>query len=356
MDTTKDAVFRALRKVNYPGFSRDIVSFGLVHGVLMEGATARIGLVTAHLDEATQQEIARAAAIAALEVPGVEDVTLQIGFPPRSQQKKKETPAPRALPGVAHVVAVASGKGGVGKSTVAVNLAVALAAAGLRVGLLDADIYGPNVPRMLGVDRLPPGRNGRLLPATAHGVKAMSLAFAGPDQGPAIWRGPMIDKAIQQFFFDVEWGELDLIVVDLPPGTGDAQLSLAQRAPLDGAIIVTTPQQVALDDAGKAVAMFRKLDVPLFGLIENMSYFRCPACEEKHYIFGQGGGRQAAGQWGLPLLAEAPLEAEVRAGGDLGRPAVLMPDSAVGAALREAATALTERLGMLQPLQFAAEV
>lgn len=349
MDTTKDAIFRALRGVNYPGYSRDIVSFGLVHGVLMEGTTARVGLVTGHLDEDVQQEIAREAAKAVLAVPGVEEVTLQIGHPPRSQQKRRQPSEPQSAPDVAHVVAVASGKGGVGKSTVAVNLAVALAAAGLRVGLLDADIHGPNVARMLGVDRLPPGRNGKVLPATAHGVKVISLAFAGPDQGAAIWRGPMIDKAIQQFFFDVEWGQLDLLVVDLPPGTGDAQLSLVQRVPLDGAIIVSTPQEVALDDAHKALSMFQKLEVPVLGLIENMSYFRCPDCGEHHYIFGFGGVRRAADDWDLPLLAEAPLETEVRAGGDRGLPAALMPNSVVGATLRGAATTIARRLGISKP-------
>lgn len=288
MDTTKDAVFRALRQVNYPGYSRDIVSFGLVHGVLMEGTTARIGLVIGHLDDSLQKEFAGSAAKAALAVPGVDDVMLQTGQPPRSQQKRNETPAPKRIPEVEHVVAVASGKGGVGKSTIAVNLATALSTVGYRVGLLDADIHGPNIPRMLGQDRLPPGENGKLAPAVAHGVKVISLAFTGPDQSPAIWRGAMIDKAIQQFTFGVAWGQLDLMVVDLPPGTGDAQLSLAQRVPLDGAVVVSTPQEV-------------------------------------------------------------PLETRVRAGGDRGLPAVLMPDSSVGAALRLAAVTLTGRLGIAWP-------
>lgn len=344
---TKDDVFRALRQVKYPGFSRDIVSFGLVHGVLIEGATARIGLVTAHLPEDVQQTIATEAARAAMTVPGIEDVLLQIGKPPPSQKARSRAPEAGDIPGILHVVAVASGKGGVGKSTVAVNLAVQLAQSGLRVGLLDADMYGPNVPRMMGLDRLPPAKNGKIRPAEAHGVKVMSLAFAG-DDAPAIWRGPMIDKAIQQFLRDVAWGEVDVLVVDLPPGTGDAQLSLVQRVRVDGAIIVSTPQPVALDDARKGIAMFQKVGVPVLGLVENMSFFRCPECDTSHYIFGQGGAAALAAELNLPLLAELPLEPVVREGSDSGLPAVLHSKSAWRHAFRDLAQAVSERLGIFQ--------
>lgn len=347
MESTKDAIFRALRQVNYPGFSRDIVSFGLVHGVLMEGTTARIGLVTAHLPPEEQQQIASEATRAAMKVPGVENVLLQIGKPPQSRKVRTGVPEPEDIPGILHVVAVASGKGGVGKSTVAVNLAVMLAQSGLRVGLLDADIHGPNVPRLMGLKQLPPAANGKIRPAEAHDVKVMSLAFAG-DDAPAIWRGPMIDKAIQQFLHDVAWGEVDVLVVDLPPGTGDAQLSLTQRIRVDGAIIVSTPQPVALDDARKGIAMFQKVGVPVLGLVENMSFFRCPDCDSLHHIFGHGGAANLATELNLPLLAELPLEPVVREGSDSGRPAVLDSKAAWHHAFRDLAQAVSERLGIFQ--------
>jgi ATP-binding protein involved in chromosome partitioning len=350
MDTTKDAVFRALRAVKYPGFSRDIVSFGLVHGVLMEGTTARIGLVTAHLPEDIQQAIAVDATRAALAVPGVEEVLLQIGKPAPSRKIRTGVPEPEGIPGIRHVVAIASGKGGVGKSTVAANLAVLLAQSGLRVGLLDADIHGPNIPRMMGVKKLPPAENGKWTPASAYGVKVMSLGFAG-DDAPAIWRGPMIDKAIQQFLRDVNWGELDVLIVDLPPGTGDAQLSLTQRIPVSGAIIVSTPQAVALDDARKGLAMFQKVGVPVFGLVENMSYFRCPACGGLHNIFGHGGARKMADDLDLPLLAELPLEIAICEDSDQGHPAVLDQKTAFRAAFYGLAQAVIHRLGISRAVQ-----
>lgn len=283
-------------------------------------------------------------------VPGVEDVLLQIGKPPQSQKVRSGVPTPEEIPGILHVVAVASGKGGVGKSTVAVNLAAMLAQSGLRIGLLDADIHGPNVPRMLRLKQLPPAENGKIQPAEAYGIKVMSLAFAG-DDAPAIWRGPMIDKAIQQFLHDVAWGTLDVLVVDLPPGTGDAQLSLTQRIPVDGAIIVSTPQLVALDDARKGIAMFQKVGVPVLGLVENMSYFCCPDCGSNHHIFGHGGATALASELNLPLLAEIPLEPLVREDGDSGLPAGLDPNSNARHAFHGLAETISERLGIFRAIE-----
>jgi ATP-binding protein involved in chromosome partitioning len=231
------------------------------------------------------------------------------------------------LPEVRHVVAVASGKGGVGKSTVAVNLAVALARAGARTGLLDADVYGPSIPLMMGTDAPPRLGAGdrRLLPFERFGVRFMSLGFLVEKESAVIWRGPMVMKALTQLLGDVDWGALDVLVVDLPPGTGDAQLTLSQKVRLAGAVVVTTPQDVALADAIKAVAMFRKVDVPVLGIVENMSFFLCPHCGERSEIFGHGGGRLAADRLRVPFLGEIPLETGIREGGDTGAPVAAAP-------------------------------
>ncbi|MEC4670218.1 MAG: Mrp/NBP35 family ATP-binding protein, partial [Nitrospirota bacterium] len=252
------------------------------------------------------------------------------------------------LPQVQHVVAVSSGKGGVGKSTVAVNLAVALAASGAKVGLLDADIYGPNVPMMLGVNKQPEQKEGKIIPAESHGVKVISMGFFVAEDTAVVWRGPMIHSAIQQFLRDVIWGELDHLLVDLPPGTGDAQLTLAQLVPLCGAVTVTTPQEVALHDVRKGMMMFQKVNVPLLGLIENMSYFVCGHCGERTEIFSHGGGERAAEKLGIPFLGHIPIDPAIRAGGDIGMPIVVAdPASPQAKAFREIADAVIERINAL---------
>jgi len=242
------------------------------------------------------------------------------------------------IPGVKYVIAVSSGKGGVGKSTVAVNLAVSLALTGAKVGLLDADIYGPNIPMMMGVAKPPEQKDGKIVPAESHGVKLISMGFFVPEDTAVVWRGPMVHTAIQQLFRDVLWGELDYLLIDLPPGTGDAQLTLTQLVPLTGAVTVTTPQEVALHDVRKGMMMFQKVNVPLLGIVENMSYFLCGHCGERTEIFSHGGGERAAATLGIPFLGHVPIDPAIRDGGDSGIPIVVAdPASPQSAAFREIA-------------------
>lgn len=247
------------------------------------------------------------------------------------------------LPGVKNILAVSSGKGGVGKSTVAVNLAVALHKAGFSVGILDADVYGPNIPMMMGVTQPPEKSGEKLLPAEGHGVKVMSMGFFVPEETAVVWRGPMVHTAIQQFFRDVIWGELDFLLIDLPPGTGDAQLTLSQLVPLTGAVVVTTPQEVALHDVRKGMMMFQKVNVSLLGIIENMSYFQCGHCGERTEIFAHAGGERAAEKFGIPFLGAVPLDPEIRIGGDTGAPIVVAnPASPQAEAFQKIAAKLVE--------------
>jgi ATP-binding protein involved in chromosome partitioning len=253
----------------------------------------------------------------------------------RSQEKEG------LIPSVKHVIAVSSGKGGVGKSTVAANLAVALAQSGATVGLMDADIYGPNIPIMMGVEQPPEQQDGKLLPAESHGVKLISMGFFVPEETAVVWRGPMVHKALEQFFRDVLWGELDYLLIDLPPGTGDAQLTLSQLVPLSGAITVTTPQEVALYDVRKGMMMFQQVNVPLLGIIENMSFFLCPHCGERTEIFSHGGGERASAKFDIPFLGRIPIDPAIRAGGDIGMPIVVaQPSSPTTQAFKEIAAKL----------------
>jgi ATP-binding protein involved in chromosome partitioning len=261
-----------------------------------------------------------------------------MGQEPHSQRAAVPAPTPVAYPNLGNIIAISSGKGGVGKSTVASNLAVALAKQGARVGLMDADIYGPNIPRMMGINAAPPVENEKIIPLQAHGVKIMSLGFMIERDQPAIWRGPIIMKIITQFLRDVQWGELDYFLVDMPPGTGDAQLSLVQATMVHGAVIVTTPQEVASGDALRGAKMFERVAVPVIGIVENMSYFICPNCEAKHRIFGSGGGKRLADELNVPLLGEIPFFPGVLSGGDRGEPIVVSePETPAAKALFELA-------------------
>ena len=260
-------------------------------------------------------------------------------------QAPNQQQSPQLLPGVKHIIAVSSGKGGVGKTTVSVNLAISLAKTGASVGLLDADIYGPNVPLMMGLNQQPDVHDDeKIIPLEAHGVRFMSLGVITDANTPIIWRGPIVGKVIQQFMMDVHWGELDYLVVDLPPGTGDAQLTLSQTVPLSGAVIVTTPQNVALEDVHRGIEMFRKVNVPLLGIVENMSYFLCPCCGDKTPLFGDGGGTRVADAFSLPLLGQIPIQPEIRIGGDEGQP-ISLGDNEPARSFADVAKKLKEMLG-----------
>jgi ATP-binding protein involved in chromosome partitioning len=347
MAELEERIWQALKTVRFPGMSRDIVSFGFVEKVGVEGGRAAVTLqMTTHNEEAVEKvrdEVERAVA----GVEGVEAATVELKVsrpaPPGAGAQRAVSQDARLLPSVAHVVAGASGKGGVGKSTVAANLAVALAELGHRVGVLDADIYGPSMPMMFGITDRPRIEVNRVIPFERYGVKVMSLGFIVDTDTPVIWRGPMVMKALEQLMGDVEWGELDYMIVDLPPGTGDAQLTITQRVPLSGAVIVTTPQDVALIDARKGLAMFRKVNVPVIGIVENMSGFVCPHCGERTDVFKSGGGRRTAELLGTPFLGAIPLDPEIVAGGDLGQPIVVArPEGAHAQAFRRVAETVAE--------------
>src|SRR3981081_3236611 len=294
---------------------------------LVEGVTdVRVDVKDASQANATPHRTPQPSstpAVAPAARPGASRALPVMGPEPQSQRAAVPAPTPVAYPHLGNIIAISSGKGGVGKSTVATNLAVALAQRGARVGLMDADIYGPNIPRMMGVTAPPPAENEKIIPLQAHGVKIMSLGFMIERDQPAIWRGPIIMKIITQFLRDVQWGELDYFLVDMPPGPGDAQLSLVQATMVHGAIIVTTPQEVASGDALRGAKMFQRVAVPVLGVVENMSHFICPNCDEKHRIFGSGGGKRLAEELDVPLLGEIPFFPAVLSGADRGDPIVV---------------------------------
>ena len=334
-----------LKGVNYPGYSRDIVSFGLVKNLVASNGSASIDLELTSHDSDIASQLKSSVETAVKSVDGIDRAMVQIKMPPAGQAPAATGAQPNRMPGINKVVAVASGKGGVGKSTCAVNLACALAQDGDEIGLLDCDIYGPSVPLMMGVNERPMvSPEEKLVPLMNHGVKLMSMGFLLEGNQPVIWRGPMIMKTIQQFVMQVDWGELDYLLVDLPPGTGDAQLSLCQTVPLDGGVIVTTPQEASLGVVRKGIEMFRKVNVPILGIVENMSYFTAPGGERVE-IFGHGGGQDEAGRQGVPFLGEMPLFTEIRKGGDDGMPVVVsQPDSLPAEVFHQIARQLQDQL------------
>ncbi len=341
-EVTQEAVLAALSKVQEPELHKDLVSLKMIRDLKIEGGKVNFTVVLTTPACPLRTQIEREARSAVAAIPGVKSVEVKLDA---NVPNDGRTRGLIQLP-IRNAVAVASGKGGVGKSTVAANLAVVLAQSGARVGLLDADIYGPNIPTMMGVTRLPPLQNNRLIPAVAYGVKVMSIGFlVKPDQ-PLIWRGPMLHSAIRQFLSDVDWGELDYLVIDLPPGTGDAGLSLAQSMPLSGGIIVTLPQQVSIDDARRGLEMFRQLNVPVLGVVENMSYLELPDGTRMD-VFGTGGGERLAKESGVPFIGAIPMDPAVRTGGDTGKPVVVSaPESPVAQALRHVTEDVAAKLSV----------
>lgn len=354
---TKAQVMQALSQVIEPELHKDLVTLKMIHNLNITDGIVDFTIMLTTPACPLKNHIEDEARAAVLAVPGVKRVNVRFDA---------SVPGDRRLLskmdiGVKNAIAVASGKGGVGKSTIATNLALALAQTGASVGLLDADIYGPNIPLMMGIHERPRAANGRILPPQSYGVKLMSMGFLVEEDTPIIWRGPMIHSALRQFLSDVDWGNLDYMVVDLPPGTGDASLSLAQSLSLTGVVIVTTPQDVALADVVKGIAMFKHLEVPILGVVENMSYFVCGHCGQRTDIFSHGGGKTVAGRMGVPFLGEVPIDPVVRAGGDSGEPVVIAePGSPAAIAIRKIAANVAAAISVQNvknplPIEFTAD-
>jgi ATP-binding protein involved in chromosome partitioning len=344
LTVTEQQVLAALSKVQDPDLHKDIVSLGFVKDLGIDGGDVRFTIELTTPACPVKEQLKSEAEAQVRAVPGVTAVTATM----TANVKARGGMGRQAIPGVRNVVAVGAGKGGVGKSTLSVNIAVALRVKGARVGLLDADVYGPNIPQMLGVSRAPElSGEKQILPPEGHGIKVISMGMLVPPEQAVIWRGPMLHGALQQFIRDVDWGELDYLVVDLPPGTGDVSLSLSQTVPVAGAVVVTTPQGVAVADVKKAVGMFRQLNIPVLGVVENMSHFVCGHCGERTDIFGSGGGARMAQELGLALLGEVPIETRVREGGDQGEPIVVSaPDSPAAKAILDVASQTAAKLSV----------
>ena len=350
MALTRESVLDALKTINDPVSGEDIVSAGLTRGLNVEGSAVRFVLEIDPAKSSIYEPVLASAQAAVQELDSTAEVSAVLTAhsakaPPDLQTKSKAAPqGPQSVPGVNHIVAIASGKGGVGKSTVSANIACALAAEGRRVGLLDADVYGPSQPRMLGVSGRPASPDGKtILPMRNHGVTMMSLGLMTNEDQAVVWRGPMLMGALQQMLMQVQWGALDCLLVDLPPGTGDVQMTLAQKTTVAGAIIVSTPQDVALLDARKGIDMFNQLNVPVLGMIENMSTHICSNCGHEEHVFGQGGVKAEAAKMNVPLMAEVPLHIDIRLAADGGAPIVVSkPDAPQSQAFRDVARQMIE--------------
>ena len=360
MTATREDVLKALDQVIDPVSGRTVVQQDMIQGLVVKDGHVGFALEVAPERGSQSEPLRKICEAMVLGVKGVKSVTAVLtaheqhhgGGQPHGHdhahapaRPRQAPPAPQGIPGVASIIAVASGKGGVGKSTVAVNLALSLAKLGLKVGLLDSDIYGPSVPRLLGITDKPTADGKRINPIEKFGLKAMSIGFLVGEDEAVVWRGPMVQSALSQMMADVNWAPLDVLVLDMPPGTGDAQLTITQRVPLKGAVIVSTPQDIALIDAKKGVAMFRKTQVPILGVVENMSMFVCPDCGHSHAIFGHGGARETAQKMGVPFLAEIPLVPRIREMSDAGTPvSVTDPDGPEAAAFLQLAKKVADAL------------
>ncbi|MDH3211962.1 MAG: Mrp/NBP35 family ATP-binding protein [Myxococcales bacterium] len=346
---TDVAVLDALRPIVDPDFGKSIVDLGFVKDIRIDGPAVSFTIELTTPACPVKAEFERAAQNRVAALPGVESVQVAMTSNTRGRNTDAGEPKSAVLPGVRNTIAVASGKGGVGKSTTAINLALALRKSGATVGVMDADVYGPSLPLLTGVNGRPRALEQRILPHEGHGLKLMSMGFFLTDDSPVIWRGPMVHGLIRQFLTDVDWGELDYLVIDMPPGTGDAALTLTQQAPISGAIIVTTANDLSLVDARKGLKMFEKVDVPVLGIIENMSYFTPPDLpDRKYYLFGEGGGRRTADELGVDFLGEVPIDPQIVEGGDAGDPIVSRdPDSPAAAAFRSLAGTVARKLAVL---------
>ncbi|MEY6431525.1 iron-sulfur cluster carrier protein ApbC [Thioalkalicoccus limnaeus] len=351
-EVTKEQIQTAIKEYQEPHLERDLVSTNCIKDIQIEGAQVKVSVVLGFPAKGIADQLAAALEACILKVAGVAQAKVDVTSKIQAHSVQK---ALKPIDNVKNIIAVASGKGGVGKSTTAVNLALALVAEGARVGLLDADIYGPSQPRMLGISGQPESKDGKSLePMVSHEIQTMSIGFLIDEETPMIWRGPMVTQALEQLLNDTNWSDLDYLVIDLPPGTGDTQLTLAQKVPVSGAVIVTTPQDIALLDARKGLKMFQKVEVPVLGIVENMSIHICSKCGHEEHIFGEGGGERMAKQYGVPLLGSLPLNSHIREETDSGRPTVVaQPASRVTEIYREIARRTAAKLS-LQAKDYAA--